>query len=123
MLLEVILSILIIASGVVLVIQSYSTSLKSIDIASALTRACFLLEDKLFELDVAGFKDGIKEGESNEAVEGEAHYTFFLGALPLDEKEAIKINKVDLSVLYKRGSQSRTVGISTFLKNTEELNR
>ncbi len=119
MLLEVILSILIISSGVVLVLQSYLTSLKSIDMTNGLTKACFLLEDKLFDLDVNGFKGGVKEGESNEAVEGEDNYTFACSASPLDDKEQIKINKVGMSMFYKKGNQNRMINVSTFLKNTE----
>lgn len=116
MLLEVLLSLLIISSGIVFIIQSYSTSLRAAQVTSALTKACFILEDKLFVQDIKGFRDGIKEGDESDAVEGEKYYWFDFSAHPLDETQAKKINRVDLSVSYSKGSLKRKVGITTLLK-------
>lgn len=112
MLLEVILSVLIIASGLSFIIRSYSTSLKATNIAKSLQRACLFLEEKLFELDMKG---NIEEGQTSGVFEGGENYSWYLTAEPLDEKE--EINKVGLSVVYGSGRQSRRVSVSTYLRN------
>ena len=119
LLLEVILSILVIAFGVVFVIRAYTTSLRGAEITKALTRACFLLEDKLFEVDIKGFGDGIIEGESNGVIEEDEDYNWDLAVRPLDDKEQLKINAVDLNMVYIKGRYNKKVGISTFRKYKE----
>ncbi|NQU73138.1 MAG: hypothetical protein HQ547_00305 [Candidatus Omnitrophica bacterium] len=119
MLLEVIMSVLIIASGIIFVVRAYSTSLKATETARVLTKACFLLEEKLLELDIEGFKEGVEEGESSTTIEEEQHYRCNLAVWPLDDEEGLKMNKVNLSVEYRKGNQGREATISTFRKSKE----
>lgn len=117
MLLEVILSVLLIGCVLAFVIHSYTTSLKASQMARMLGKACLFVEAKIAELDMAGFRDGVKEEETEGSIEGQPDYKWHLSILPLDEEE--KISKVNLSVRYKLGSQYRKVGIVTFLKKKE----
>jgi len=119
LLLEVIMSVLIIASGVMFVIKSYSTSLKGANISQAMTRACFLAEDKLFELEYKGFRDGIPEGESNDSIEGEPYYRCGVNSWTVEDKDDPKISRVALTVYYTKGTQSRSLVVQTFLKHSE----
>ncbi len=119
LMLEVMLSVLIIGSGVVFVIQSYSTSLRGTDISLALIKGCFFLEDKLFELDYKGFRGGISDASASDIVEGEPYYRWVVQSSPLEDKTNIKISRVDLNVYYKKGSQEKVLSIETFLKLKE----
>jgi len=119
MLLEVIMSVLIIASGIVFVVRAYSTSLRASETARVLTKACFLLEEKLLELDIVGFKEGIEETQSSSPIEGDQHYKYNLTVWSSGGEEEVKINKVNMNVEYKRGNQTREATISTFRKPKE----
>lgn len=119
LLLEVILSVLVIGTGVMLIMRSYSTSLRASDTARVMTGACLILEEKLFELDVKGFKDGVQEGEENGACEGQENYSWAVDIYAPDEKDAPRISKVDLGVNYKKGGQAKKVAVTTLLKYKE----
>ena len=112
MLLEVILSVLVIASGLLFIMRSYSASLKATAVASSLQKACLYLEDKLSELD---FKGKIEEGVQDGSFEDDGNYSWHLDAQPLDDKK--EVNTVFLTARYKSGSQYRNIGISTYLFN------
>lgn len=115
LMLEVIVSVLIIASGLTIVIKSYSTSLRAAEIAQALTKATLLLEDQLFLLES---QDGVKEGQDSGEVKDEPGYSWSWTAVPLDAKKK-DVNVVNLTVNYKKGSISRKIGITTFMKYKE----
>lgn len=113
LLLEVILSVLIIGSVLMLVVRSYSASLKACQVAGGLSKACGLLEDKIFDLDVRGFTGGIGEASDSGAFEGEPGYKYNISVNPMGDKK--KLNKVGLQVVWKR----HTINVWTFLKFKE----
>ena len=113
MLLEVILSVLIIGSVLMLVVRSYSVSLKACQVASGLSKACGLLEDKIFDLDIKGFSEGIKEENDSGVFEGEPGYGYNISVNPMGDTK--KINKVDLQATWKR----HTISVWTYLKFKE----
>ena len=116
MLLEVIMSVVIIASGVVFVIRSYSVSLRATETAKRLTKAVFFLEDELCELELKGAQ---VPGERAGAVEGDSNYAWRLTVDHLNETETIKLNRVELSAAYTYGGASRSVVVSTYMKDKE----
>ncbi|MDD5449840.1 MAG: hypothetical protein PHO42_04490 [Candidatus Omnitrophica bacterium] len=96
MLLEVILSVLIIATGVIFIIRSYSASLRASGISTGLTKAVFLLEEKIFDADIKDFRGGMKETEDKGS---EDDYAWTLTAQP-DEKE--KITSLGVQLVWKK---------------------
>jgi len=118
MLLEIIVSVLIIASGLMLVVRSYSASLKASRIAAAVSKAGELLEDEIFDLDIKGFKDGLEEQNKEGSIDGEPGYDWYLNAAALDTKEKA-LNTVDMGVTYKVGDQLRVISVSTYFKYKE----
>ena len=118
MLLEVIISVLIIASGLMLVVRSYSASLKASRLAAAVSKAGELLEDEIFGADMKGFKDGIEEQNKEGSIDGEPGYNWYLNAAALDTKEKA-LNTVNMGVTYKFGNQLRVISISTYFKYKE----
>lgn len=112
-LLEVILSVLIIGSVLTLVVRSYGASMKACQVATGLSKACALLEEKIFNFDINGFSEGIKEADDSGAFEGEPGYQYTISVNPVGDTE--KINKVDLQVVWKR----HTISLQTYLKFKE----
>lgn len=110
MLLEVILSVLIIASGVMFIMRSYVTSIRASEISTGLTKACLFLEDKLFDIDMKGFGEGVEETEDSGAEEGYAWN--LIGHV--DDKE--KITDVRLQLAWKR----HLINIATLRKYKEK---
>ena len=113
LLLEVILSVLIIGFVLMLVVRSYSVSLKACQVAGGLSRACGLLEDKIFDLDIKGFSGGIKEENDSGIFEGDPGYAYNISVNPIGDTK--KINKVDLQATWKR----HTISVWTYLKFKE----
>jgi hypothetical protein len=113
LLLEVILSVLIIGSVLMLVVRSYSASLKACQVAGGLSKACGLLEDKLFDLDIRGFADGIGETSDSGTFEGEPGYLYSVSVNPMGDEK--KLNKVNLQAAWKR----HTINVWTYLKFKE----
>lgn len=113
LLLEVMLSVLIIGSVLTLVARSYGASLKACQIARGLSKACGLLEDKIFDLDIKGFSEGIKEENDSGEVLGEPGYTYNISVNPAGG--AKKINKVDLRAMWK----GHAINVWTCLKFKE----
>jgi hypothetical protein len=107
LLLEVVLSILMVASGLLFIMRSYSTSLKVSGVARGLTNACFLLEEKLFDMDAKGFKEGVQEGESEGRFEP-GPYIWYLQIYTMGDKK--EMDKVELRIAWKK----QKISISTF---------
>ena len=118
MLLETMLSVLIIASGVALVIRSYAASLRLSKTAAAMASSCMILEEKLFDMDFKGFYRGLTEEQISDAPVGQPGYTWSLTAYGLEPEEN-DLLAVEASVAYKIGSQTRKVNVSTLRKYRE----
>jgi len=112
-LLEVMLSVLIIASGVLLVLRSYSTSLKVSQVARGLSRSCFFLEDKLFDADVKGFTEGFKEEDAGGVFDEDSSYSWRLSILQNQDWDTLC--SADIKVFWKK----QVVGALTFLRYKE----
>lgn len=116
MLLEVVLSVLVIGTGLLLVIRSYSTSLGATRMAQGLREASLFLEEKLFELDVQG---EIEQSESSGTIEGYEGYHWYVTAEPFTDEE--EMQKVCVSAVYNdTNKRTRSVKIYTLLKNKED---
>ncbi|MBI4336027.1 MAG: type II secretion system protein [Candidatus Omnitrophica bacterium] len=115
MLLEVIMSMIIISFGLLFVMRSYATSIRISTVARGLSRACLLLEDKLFDFDLDGFREGIKETEEEGAVVEEPDYKWRAGSQPVGEEREKELTRLDISMAWKK----RVVAVSTILKYRE----
>jgi len=113
--LEVVLCVLIIGTGVLLVMRSFTTALRNADIAQALTRACFLLEDTVAEADMKGFNNGIEDGDTGSAC-AEPYFRWKVVASLVEDKSEVKLERMDMSVAYERKNQQRTVHVVTYLR-------
>lgn len=110
MMLEVILSVIIIASALVFILRSYMASLRAVEVSGRIQKACLALEEKLFELDTKG---ELAEGEESGEFE-ETGYGWALSAQPIDDKK--KINSVAVEALYSL-KPPRKIKIYTYFRN------
>jgi hypothetical protein len=113
MLLEVILSVLIIGSVLMLVARSYSASLAACQVAGGLSKACGLLEEKLFDLDMKGFADGLARENDSGAFKDEPGCRYDVSVNPLDDVK--RIGRLDLRAAWK----GHAINVSTYLKLKE----
>jgi Tfp pilus assembly protein PilE len=118
MLLEVIQSIIVIASCVTVVIRSYTASLRLSKTAMAIAKACMLLEERIFDLDLKGFTKGVKEQEAMDPIEGHPGYQWSLSSYIFGPKEK-GLNELDMSVAYNVGGIKGKVNIATFRRSNE----
>lgn len=113
LLLEVILSVLIIGSVLLLVMRSYVTSLRAGQVSRGLSKACYLLEEQIFNYDVRGFGEGLKEETETEVFKDDPTYGFTMAINTIGQTK--KLNTVNMGVLWKR----HTINIATYLKVKE----
>ncbi|MCX5716139.1 MAG: hypothetical protein NTV07_04665 [Candidatus Omnitrophica bacterium] len=110
MLLEVILSVVVIATSFVFIMRSYVVSLKATDTARNIQKACLALEDELFELDMKGeLEEGESAGDSQDGA-----YSWRVYAQPIDDKK--EINLVEAETGRRTGTGGK-IKVATYIRN------
>ena len=92
LLLEVIVSVVVIASGLLFVARSYGTSRKTIEASSEVLTESLLLQKKMFECEVAG---RIDEGEKGGVFDDNGRFSWNIKAKAIPGSE---VNEVVLDV-------------------------
>ncbi len=114
LLLEVLVSITIIAVGLVYVIRSFSSSTRAIETAAHFLKSVSLIEEKLWEIEAEG---SIEEGRDEGRFEEDEEYGWVLEAEGLED---IPINRLELKVEWEGPGRRQRVSIETYLWNEEE---
>ncbi len=114
LLFEVMISIVIIATGLLYVARSYSSSKDSLQRSTGIVKTSLLLEKKMFEFEEKG---EIEEGEKSGDFEEDEEYSWEITA---EFKEDLNLNLVTLEVFQKKDRDKTGYAISTYLKSKEE---
>lgn len=110
LLLETMLSIAIIAGGLLFVMRTYSTYKQAIERSRALLDSSLLLEERIFDLEEAGEIEACsKEGE----FEDNKDYLWKIDSVPMEKSN---LNLVTIGVSQKR-SRTNLYRLTTYLKN------
>ncbi len=125
LLFEAILSVAILSLGLVLVLHSFTGSLKAARISQNYMRAVLLLEAKMTELEWKGSLDsGISEGKFSQKNE---RFAWKIEATPVEEisgedeeKKRVELNKVHLTVSWSEGKKVERIELTTYLKSKEK---
>lgn len=107
---ELMITVAILSIGLVLILQAFSTSVKANGLSRDITRACFLAESKISELEVRQEK-GIEIPSQNQAEVGRFIWDYQITPL---EDPALSILK--FRVLDKKLKKGEILEIVTYLK-------
>ena len=113
MLLEVILSVLIVTVGIVFVIGSFITSIKTFKISKTYLDALYLMEEKMWEYEAFGqIEEGADSGtfESRKGAEWEVE---------AEKMQDLPLNETNIEVSVKEGERSRKYRVAAYFFNKE----
>jgi hypothetical protein len=122
LLFEVMMSIVIITTGILFIMRSYSSSKMSIERSTEIFRTSLLLESQMWEYEEEG---KIREERDRGDFEEPEGYSWEIEAEPLEEEEGEgfsitfkpKLNVVRLSVFEEKDRKNTEYYVWTYLKN------
>ena len=116
-LLEVVVSVAILAGGLIFVLRSFTGSLKAMTTSQNYMRACLLLEDKMWELEQAARSEGgIVPGEyDGTLLSGNKSFEWHL---QVDKLEDINLGEVNLRVSWQEGRGMQDASLITYLRTS-----
>ena len=113
-LLEVIVSLLIVAIVLVTCLRAQNQSIRVYNLSRDMTIAAILARQKMGEIEAAGFPElGEEEGDFEEQFPG---FTWKKAASETPFEEA---RRVDLSIVWKDGIRERRVDVVSYITNTK----
>jgi len=120
LLIEVLLTITVMTGGLVLIIQSFTASLRASVQMAAYSTATLLANNKMTELFEPGsVKDGLSETNAFPKPDEEFKYQIRTKNIKNDNKPGF-YNEVELTVSWLSGKNERQILLTTFLPNREE---
>ena len=115
LLLEVVMSVLIVTIGVVFVIGSFVTSIKTYKVSKVYSELQYLAEEKMWEYEEKGeIEDGSDSGD----------FDRLKGAtwdIEAEELEDFPLNETTLEIVIKDDFTERTYKLATYLRKKEGL--
>lgn len=109
---ELMITVAILGAGIISVMQAFSYSARIAGLCSDITRAVFIAEDKLQELE---FKE--RRGElASEPPSVTAESGKFSWGLQLAPDDALKLYRLDFLLAWQRMGRKEEVAINTYLK-------
>ncbi|MBN1872572.1 MAG: hypothetical protein JW800_08370 [Candidatus Omnitrophica bacterium] len=115
LLLEVIMSVFIVTIGVVVVIGSFVTSIRTYKISKAYSELHYLAEEKMWGYEEKG---EIEEGGDSGDFDRHEGASWKIKA---EELEDFPLNEVDLEITVKDDVSERKYQLATYLRNKEGL--
>jgi len=120
LLIEVLLTITVMTGGLVLIIQSFTASLRASVHMSAYSTATLLANNKMTELFEEGsVKDGLSETNAFSKPYEEFQYQLRTKNIKNGNEPGF-YNEVELTVSWLSGKKERQILLTTFLPNREE---
>ena len=116
MLMEVMVSLAILSLGLVIIIQSFASSLRALRSSQNITRAVFLAEQKLGEMEREGYFEEESEGSFGEKYPN-LEWKIDSSPLKIDDEEIENLSTVTLT-LFER--EREIIKIVTYLPSPEE---
>ncbi len=118
LLLESLLAILILSVTLTLMIQTLLGGMKAMVMSAEYTKACFLIDNKMFELIKNRFIDTNFRDSGHFPLPFE-NFGYTIEVNPLaNEKTSGAINEIDLDVSWPSGSKERKISVATYLFKT-----
>lgn len=120
LLFEVMMSIVIVTTGLLFIMHSFSASKNSIDKSTEMFKASILLTSKMWEYEAAG---EIAEERDSGDFEEEEGYSWEVDVEPVESEEGFdftpELNALRLSVFKEKERKSTEYSISTYLRKDE----
>ncbi|MFH1380574.1 MAG: hypothetical protein ABIH57_00180 [Candidatus Omnitrophota bacterium] len=121
LLFEVMISIVIVAAGLLFIMHSFSSAKNSIRRSGDIFKTALLLEDKFWQFEESGeIQEGVYEGDFT----GDEDYSWKIDARALDESEQnvsyAGLELVTLEVFQKKSPDKTKYLIETYLKSKIE---
>lgn len=114
LLFEVLISVIILSVGLILIIEALLTSLRAVKTSSNAFKAELMLEEKLFEYELAGeISAGTGEGKFEGTIR---EYRWEETSKKVNE---MQLNDLKFAVLWKEGNSTRQFSIETYLREVE----
>ena len=119
LLIEVLLTMVVLAVGLTLIIQSFMTTLRATAYTADYSTATLLAEDKMYELVQPGkIKDSLSE--ENKFAEPYDKFKYHLTTKNLaDGNEKGYLNEIDLLISWTAGQKDRSLHVVTYLPDEE----
>lgn len=114
LLLEVLVSVAVIAVGLVYVVKSFSSSSRAIETATNFLNSISFVEEKLWEYEAL---PAVDKGREHGTFERDKKYSW---KSDIKGEKDIPINKIDLAVEWEGRSRKQTITVSTYLWNKED---
>jgi hypothetical protein len=109
------MSVLIVTVGVVFVIGSFVTSIKTYKISKVYSELQYLAEEKMWEYEDKGeIEDGSDSGDFDRHKEA-------TWSIEAEELEDFPLNETNLEIVIKDDTMKRKYGLATYLRKKEGL--
>ncbi len=114
LLLEVLVSVALLSFGLVLIMNTFTRSLRSFELSDNYFRANLLLSKKLFEIENYP-EEFLEEGQSDGSFEDfGGKFSWWLEVKKIEEE---KLNEVKLKVLWLQNRKEEALTIATYYSN------
>lgn len=114
LLLEVLVSVAVIAIGLVYVIKSFSSSSRAIETATNFLNSISFVEEKLWEYEAL---PAVNKGREHGTFARDKKYSW---KSDIEGEKDIPINKIDLVIEWEERTRKQTITVSTYLWNKED---
>ena len=119
LLVEALITIVVLSTGLVLITRSFMMSLKAIDVIAQYEKARGLIEEKLCDLEIEGAIDsGISVEENFSEPYEEFTYTVETENIDEDNQDGT-LNNVVVYVSWPSGQEKRQISVATFLREKD----
>ncbi len=111
-LIEVLISIAILSTSLIVVLKAFSFSAKATGISLDFTKAVFLAEDKIQELEFS-LKNNLigKDTAKNKGKEGKFEWKYVITSKP-----EFNLFTLDFEVAWKRFNEARSLSLNSYLR-------
>ena len=115
LLLEALLSVLIVTVGIVFVLGSFVTSLKTVKVTEAYYKMMYMIENRMWQYDdKMEIEPGSGSGEAEFVEGGEWEYE-------AEELEELPLSEFNMEVRLKEGGGERRLAVTTYLNTAEGI--
>lgn len=110
-LLEVIITVAILSTGIVVILQALCFCARVTGLSCDITNAVFLAEDKLQELEFKESNNKLAEGQQESDKKDKFAWNYTIGSEPDS-----KLYKLDLDITWQRLNRQERLSLNTYLR-------
>lgn len=109
LLMEVMVSIAILSIGFVLILNSFTRSIKALKLSEDYFKAGLLLEEKIYEISNSNLEPGSTNGVFTSP---DSRFSWNLDVLEIEE---VNLNEVSLEISWNQGNKRHGMSLATYL--------